>query len=106
MRFFGKVGYSTPEETDLDVWEDVITEREYYGEVLRNTRYFAQGDTVLGKVSFQNRISIVADGFAQENFTAIRYVEWAGSFWVVEQVDVERPRLILVLGEVYNGPRP
>lgn len=89
-----------------DVWEDVITERTYGGEKLRDSRYFAQGDSVLGQVSFQTRISVLADAYALENFTAIRYVEWAGARWTVTSVSVERPRLILVLGEVYNGPGP
>jgi hypothetical protein len=102
-RFFGKVGYVTPVRSG-GVTEDVATERPYGGEELRNTRYFATEDTVLGKVSFQTRLSIVADAYALENFKDIRYVEWAGSYYNVDQVDVERPRLILVVGEKYNGP--
>lgn len=105
-RFFGTVGYSKPTETVPGVWEDVITERDYAGDELRNTRYFAQGDTVLGKVSFQTRLSVMADAYALENFQTIRYVEWAGSHWIVESVQVERPRLTLLLGELYNGPVP
>lgn len=105
-RFFGKVGYSTSTKVSPGVWEDVITEREYAGDELRNTRYFAQGDTVLGKVSFQTRISVLADAYALENFIDIRYVWWAGSQWIVESVDVERPRLTLLLGSKYNGPLP
>lgn len=102
-RFFGKVGYAKSTRSG-GVVEDVITERSYGGEELRNTRYFANEDSVLGKVSFQTRISILADPYALENFQDIRYVEWAGSFWAVESVQVERPRLILLIGEKYNGP--
>ena len=106
MRFFGKVGYSDTVEVQPDIFEDVITERTYSGDVLRDTRYFAKGDTVLGEVTFQTRLSVLADAFALENFTDIRYAEWAGKRWTVTTVSVERPRLILVLGEVYNGPIP
>lgn len=102
-RFFGKVGYASSSR-EGGVVENVITERTYVGEELKNTRYFATEDTVLGKVSFQTRISILADAYALENFKDIRYVEWAGSFYDVDTIDVERPRLILVVGGKYNGP--
>lgn len=102
-RFFGKVGYAEPVRSG-GVVEDVITERSYSGDELRNTRYFATEDTVLGKVSFQTRISILADAYALENFKDIRYVEWAGSFYYVDEVQVDRPRLILAVGDKYNGP--
>lgn len=106
-RFFGKVGYTTSTKVSPGIWEDVITEKEYYGDELRNTRYFAQADSVLGKVSFQRRISIVADAYALENYTDIRYaMDRAGAPWIVESVDVERPRLTLLLGERYTGPLP
>lgn len=104
-RFFGKVGYANPVR-EGGVVEDVITEQTYAGDELRNTRYFADESTILGRVTFQTRISILADAYALENFTKIRYAEWAGSHWTVESVQVDRPRLILVLGEKYNGPFP
>lgn len=102
-RFFGKVGYAHSTKSG-GVVEDVITEKSYRGDELRNTRYFATENAVLGKVSFQTRISVVADAYALENFKDIRYVEWAGSFYYVDEVQVDRPRLILVVGDIYNGP--
>ena len=102
-RFFGKVGYAKSTRIG-GVAEDVITERTYSGDELSNIRYFATESTVLGKVSFQTRISILADAYALENYKDIRYVEWAGSNYIVDNVDVQRPRLILVIGDKYNGP--
>lgn len=102
-RFFGKVGYAESVRSG-GVVEDVITERTYVGEELRNTRYFATEDSVLGKVTFQTRISVLADAYALENFKNIRYIEWAGSHWLVDSVEAVRPRLILVVGDKYNGP--
>jgi hypothetical protein len=48
----------------------------------------------------------MADAYANEHFFAIRYVEWAGVLWTVSMVEVQSPRLLLRLGEVYNGPTP
>ena len=106
-RFVGTVGYSKPTRVN-GVVEDVITERVYAGDELKNTRFFAQGDTVLGKVTFQTRLSVMADAFALENeqYKDIRYVVWEGVPTSVESSTVERPRLILLLGDRYNGPRP
>lgn len=104
-RFFGKVGYVTPVRVD-GVVEDVVKEYAYYGEEKRNVRKFVQGDTVLGQIEYQTRISIMADAFALENFENIRYVEWMGSLRVVDSVEPERPHLILTIGEKYNGPGP
>lgn len=105
-RFFGNVGYGENVETRPGVWEDVIIERPYYGDVVRNSRKLSEGETLNNDLTVGNSISIVADAYANEHFFAIRYVEWAGSLWTVSDVVVERPRLILRLGTVYNGPRP
>jgi hypothetical protein len=104
-RFHGKVGYGETVETSPGVWEDVITERSYFGDVLRNTRRLQEGESVNDNLSVNNSISIVADAYANEHFFAIRYVEWMGSPWKVSDVEVQRPRLILRLGGVYNGPK-
>jgi hypothetical protein len=103
-RFFGAVGYGMSVETAPGVWEDKIIERSYFGDVLRNTRHLASGEKVNDDLSVGNSISIVADPYANEHFFAIRFVKWAGSLWTVSDIVVERPRLLLTLGGVYNGP--
>lgn len=103
-RFYGKVGYGESEETAPGVWADAITEIHYYGDVIRNSRLLRQGEALNMDLSVGNQISIVADDHAMQHFHAIRYVEWAGSLWTVSAVEVQAPRLILTLGEVYNGP--
>lgn len=105
-KFYGAVGYATPTKTAPGVWEDVIIERNYYGDVLRNVRKIDDTQKVNDDISVQNSISIVADEYASGNFFAIRYVSWAGTLWTVTTVEVQSPRLLLRLGGVYNGPRP
>lgn len=104
-RFHGRVGYGETEETTPGVWEDVITERNYFGDIVRNTRRRDySGEKLNADISVGNSISIVADAYAYEHFFAMKYVEWMGALWTISEVEVERPRLILRLGGVYNGP--
>lgn len=105
-RFHGRIGYGEPKESasGSGVWVDNIVERSYYGDVIRNTRKLAQGENLNNDLSVGNQISILADAYANDHFFAIRYVEWAGVLWTVATVEVQSPRLILWLGEVYNGP--
>lgn len=103
-RFFGRVGYGETLETSPGVWVEDIVENSYYGDVIRNTRELHQGQNLNSDISVQNSISIVADAYANDHFFAIRYVEWAGVLWTVSSVEVQSPRLLLRLGEVYNGP--
>jgi hypothetical protein len=105
-RFFGVVGFGIATENANGVWEDVIVEKSYYGDVTRNTRKLSDGDTVLGELSVNNLISIVADAYASEHFFAIRYIQWMGALWEISEVEVQSPRLLLRLGSVYNGPVP
>lgn len=102
-KFYGKIGYAESKETALDVWQDVITERMYTGDVQRNTRRWEGGEGLNDNLNISNLISIVADAFAYQNFHSIRYIEWMGSKWKVTNVEVQRPRLILTIGGVYNG---
>lgn len=105
-KFYGKVGYGHAVEVSPGVWEDQITERSYLGDVVRNSRTLQDGTKVNNDLSVNNSISVVADAYANENFFAIRYVEWAGTLWTVSTVEVQSPRLLLTLGVIYNGPRP
>lgn len=104
-RFHGRVGYGEQLQTSPGVWEDSIVEFLYSGNVVRNSRSFREGEHLNNDLSVGNSISIVADAYASEHFFAMRYVEWAGTLWTVVDVEVQRPRLLLRLGEVYNGPQ-
>ncbi len=105
-KFFGKVGFGMTQETSPGVWVDKITERNYRGDITKMVRRLEGSEYLNDNLTVSNTISILADAFANENLFAIRYVQWAGARWKVSNVEVQRPRLILTLGEVYNGPTP
>ena len=102
-KWYGKVGYADQVETAPGVWEEQITERHYYGDVVRNIRKLESSGEVNDNINVSMEISIVADPYAIQNFHAMRYVEFMGSLWKITSVEVNYPRLILSIGGVYNG---
>lgn len=106
-RFFGAVGYIDGQvEQRPGVFVPNIVEHNYYGDVVRNTRQLRETEaSVNNDLTVNNSISIVADAYANDHFHQIKYVDWMGEFWDVDDVTVQAPRLLLKLGGVYNGPR-
>lgn len=108
-RYHGYVGYAMDVEAYPGVWEEKIIEHEYFGDVLKNRVNMTQSSLVTGnnnihpKVSINNTISIIGDPFAYGHVYEMRYVTYLGTKWMITSVEVERPRLILTLGGVYNG---
>lgn len=102
-RYSGKIGFAVQKETAPGVWTEKIIERIYYGDVLRNSRRLQSSGDLNDDIEISNRLSIIADPYAYENFHAMRYAVFMGSKWKVSDAEVEYPRLILSLGGLYNG---
>ena len=101
-RYHGYVGYAIDVEAYPGVWEEQISEHEYFGDVLKNRINMQQGSIVNAKITISNSISIIADPFAFEHVYAMRYVTYLGKKWSILNVSIERPRIILTLGGLYN----
>lgn len=102
-KWFGKIGYAETVETNPGVWKEQITVRDYYGDLTRNTRRLQSADKVNDDLNISNELSIVSDPYAINNFHSMRYAEFMGAKWKINNVEVSYPRLILTLGGVYNG---
>ena len=102
-KFYGVIGYAEAVEEAPGIWVEKIIERPYYGELVRNTRKLQTSENLNDDINVANEISIVADPFANENFHAMRFVEFMGTKWKVTNVEVHYPRLILTVGGVYNS---
>lgn len=101
-KFYGNIGFAETLETKPGVWTEKITERQYAGDVLKISKKWQSGENLNDDITINNEISIVADPFAFGNFHNIRYVQWMGTKWKVSKIDVQRPRLTLTMGAVYN----
>ena len=104
-RYYGRVGYSETVETfeGSRVWVDKITERKYYGEVIQYRTRWQNGMSLNDDLKPSTTIEILADEYAYEHFSRIKYIEWMGVLWKVTDVAPRRPRLVLTLGGEYNG---
>lgn len=102
-KYFGKVGYAEQVETVPGVWEEKITERQYYGDVVRNIRKLESSGEVNDNINVSMEISIVADPYAIQNFHAMHYIEFMGSLWKIYNVEVNYPRLVLTIGGLYTN---
>ena len=101
-KYYGTIGFVETRETAPDVWTEEITEREYSGDVLRIQRRWQGSEYLNDDLTISNRLSILSDPYAYNNFQSIRYATWMGAKWKVTSVEVAYPRLLLDLGGVYN----
>lgn len=102
-KFYGNVGFIIPVEKSRGLWIDSPQLRPYAGDFLRMTSQWSNGEGSNDDLKLGNRVSFVADPFAHEHFSAIRFVELGGARWQVTNVEVAFPRLILTIGGVYNN---
>lgn len=102
-KWYGTIGYVETVETEPGIWEPQCTERQYYGEFVRNSGKFQTSGSVNDDRNVAIELSIVADPYAQQHFRSIRYVELEGANWKITNIEPKYPRLILTVGGLYNG---
>lgn len=101
-KFRGIVGYVETTETSPGVFDEVSTKKVYKGDVIRKSRSVESTEQLNDNINISNQISIIADEYAYKHFASIRFVQYLGSFWKVTDIQVDRPRLTLSIGGIYN----
>ena len=102
-KFAGVIGYAETVETVPGVWEETITERQHFGDWIRNTRRQQSADQLNDDINISNELSIIANPYAMAHFSKMQYVKYSGAAWKVNTIELRYPRLILTLGGVWNG---
>lgn len=102
-KWHGSIGFIKPVEKNPGVWVDEITVKHYYGDLIRNNPRWQNGESINDDLNVNNQISVIANSFAYDNFCWMKYVEFMGVKWKITSADVQRPRIILTIGGVYNG---
>ena len=102
-KFHGMIGYAFQSETSPGVWEDQIIEKNYRGDVILNQQRWQQSEKVNDDLNLDNSISVVADAYAYSNSGYMRYIVVNGKKWKITSLAINRPRIILQIGGLYNG---
>lgn len=101
-KFHGVIGYAIQTETAPGVWQDIITEKEYSGDVILNQQRWQKSENVNDDFNVDNSISIIADPFAFKNLGYMKYVEWMETKWKIQSVSLNRPRVVIQIGGIYH----
>lgn len=103
-KYYGEIGFIETVETTPGVWSEVVGHKDnYYGDTIELNSRWGSADKRNDDLEISNRISILGDPYAFENFAHIKYAAWMGAKWKVTAVSVEYPRLVLTLGGVYKN---
>lgn len=97
------IGYATLIDNGNGVFEEKYTVKHCRGDFHRSTRKLQNGVGLNDDVNVSNEISIIADAYSLNNIQSMRWVEWMGAKWKITDVQVQRPRLILTVGGIYNA---
>ena len=100
-KWYGKVGYIINEEVEPGVWDTKTTELPYFGDTLSGASKWSPAGKVNDDLNVTSKISIMADPFAIQHFSSIKYVEFMGAMWDVTTIEPQPPRLILTVGGLY-----
>lgn len=107
-KWAGTIGFVKQEETLIDgepsgVWEEVITEKKYTGDLTRASFSNRNVNTINDSITISNQISFIADVYAYDNFAFMRYATFMGAKWKITSCDfLNYPRATLTLGDMYN----
>ena len=105
-KFVGLIGYALPVESSPGIWSNEITEKPYRGDILTDQRSIQQVDQLNDNININNSISVIANAFAYANIGVMKYAVWNNVAWNIQSATINRPRIVIQIGGVYNGERP
>ena len=106
-RYYGRIGFLKDEsesESRPSRYQPEMEERYYTGDLYKNYMRQQNAEKSVDDFGINNDISIIADAYALNHFSSMKYVEFMGALWEVESVMVEHPRLRVSFGGLYHGP--
>lgn len=101
-RYYGNIGFVTEQvETSPGIWEEVIDDRPYKGDVLSHSRSYEFSESINDNLALSNRFSVISDAYLLSHMPAMRYLEYMGTKFKIRSVEIDRPRVIISVGGVY-----
>ena len=102
-KFSGLVGYITQGESIPGVWSPIENPVFMKGDMIRQSASYRDSGKVNSDVALNHRVSLLGDAYAFDNYYAIKWIEINGRKWEVTSVEIQRPRLIVTVGGLWNG---
>jgi hypothetical protein len=102
-KFAGLVGYATQEETVPGVWSPVEKIVMMKGDIIKQSSSVQNDDKVNSDITLNHRVSLIGDAYAFDNYYNLKWINLHGRKLEVSSVELQRPRLIVSMGGVYNG---
>ena len=101
-KWSGKIGFAETVKGDDDISRTTIVEKRFRGDVLQDYRKWDDSEKINGDITISNRISVVAKDHMLSRLQYMRYVTWQGAKWRIQSISIALPRVILLLGDLYN----
>lgn len=107
-KYSDNLGYVMPSvENPPGIWKpSEVTEKKARGDILNASVGLTSGDKLVDDITINNKLSIVMDPFINGNLERLKYVCMYGTRWEIKSISINRPRVILTIGGVYNGEIP
>lgn len=106
MRYSGKLGIVEQKEVRPGIWEEVVTEEPVLGTLEQRTEVLDGSSEVLPRYTTSTSISVPARGVGLQDNSVIRYITLRGNRWQIASIVDKPPRIVIYVGEKYNGPTP
>ncbi len=106
-KYCGKIGFLKQEKEMEDRpshYVPVMEERLYTGDLVSARISNQPAEKPVDDFSLNNDISIVADPYALNHFSSMKYAEFMGTLWEVKSAKIEYPRIRISFGGIYHGP--
>src|SRR5262245_28550134 len=106
MRYSGALGIVEQTEVRPGIWEETVIEVPVLGVVRQRTEVLDSADRILPAHSTTTSISVPGRGVGPQDNSNIRYITYKGIRWQIASIVDEPPRIVIFIGEKYNGPTP
>ena len=107
-QYSGMLGYVMPAKEDPPgIWKpSAVVEKLGRGDLIGQTINNEDVGGLSDGITINNQLSIIMDPFVNKNLESLKYVILYGTRWEIKSMTINRPRVILTLGGVYNGEYP
>jgi hypothetical protein len=109
-KFAGLVGYVTEEETIPGIWSIVEHTVMMRGDIIRaasdNMNDLKVGTSInkiYSDIFLSHRVTLMGDQYAFDNYMRLQWVMINGKKWKASSVEIQRPRLIISIGRLWDG---